>query len=142
MILFINTLQTDLIQVKLIDGGKIVGSLESKEEYKQSELLLGIIDKLLKDQSIKVKDLDKVAVVSGPGAFSALRFGITTANALAWSLSIPVIEVSIDEAFDDQKLIKILEEKTKNLKLKAKTFIPIVANYGKEPNITGIKNNE
>ncbi len=126
MILFINTSQTDLTQVKLIDNGKIVAGLENHEEFKQSELLLKMIDKV----SGKAK-LSAIAAVSGPGAFSALRFGITTANTLAWSLHIPVIEISADEAVDEAKLIQVLSKKSVN-----KDFKPIVPKYGSEPNIT------
>ena len=88
-----------------------------------------------------------VAVVSGPGAFSALRLGIATVNALAWSLKIPLIELSADEAVSDKKLLDVLKLKTQNSKLpstslrtgKAKSFIPIIPKYGREPNITESK---
>lgn len=124
MILFINTSRTDLIQVKLIDQGKVVASKESHEPFKQSELLLKMIDKV----KGKAK-LTAIGVVSGPGAFSALRFGITTANTLAWSLRIPVIEVSSEQAVDDETLIK-------SLSIKSTDFKPVIPKYGSEPNIT------
>lgn len=124
MILFINTSQTDLIQVKLIDNGKVLVSQESHEAFKQSELLLKIIDKV----KGKAK-LTAIAVVSGPGAFSALRFGITTANTLAWSLKIPIIKVSSEQAINDETLIK-------SLQVKSREFKPVIPKYGAEPNIT------
>ena len=49
MILFINTSQTDLIQLKLIAKGKIVRELENHENFKQAELLLKMIDKLFRE---------------------------------------------------------------------------------------------
>jgi tRNA threonylcarbamoyladenosine biosynthesis protein TsaB len=127
--LFINTSQTDLIQVKLIKEDKIIAQAESRERFKQSELLLGLIDKVR-----GTKKLTAIAVVSGPGAFSALRLGMATANALAWSLRIPIIEVSAEEAISDEKLFDILKDKTIN-----KDFKPIVPKYGREPNITTAK---
>ncbi|MCX6786065.1 MAG: tRNA (adenosine(37)-N6)-threonylcarbamoyltransferase complex dimerization subunit type 1 TsaB [Candidatus Komeilibacteria bacterium] len=128
MILFINTSKTDLIQVKLIKDNKILAQAGSREQFKQSELLLSLIDKVK-----GTKKLTAIAVVSGPGAFSALRLGIATANALAWSLHIPVIEVSAEEAIDE-KLFDILKNKTAG-----KDFKPIVPKYGREPNITAAK---
>lgn len=129
MILFINTSRTDLIQVKLIDQSKVVAQLENHEQYTQSELLLGMIEKLLKSAKLKINGLTAIAVVSGPGAFSALRLGITTANTLAWSLQIPVIEVSSDQAVNDETLIK-------SLPIKSTDFKPVIPKYGSEPNIT------
>lgn len=142
MILFINTSKTDLIQIKLIKDGQIISQLETHEEYKQSELLLGMIEKISKEQKAslnyarggKSKIFEAIAVVSGPGAFSALRLGVTTANALAWSLGIPIIELSTDEAGDDQNLIKSINERVARA-----MFKPISPKYGREPNITKAK---
>jgi len=141
MILFINTSRTDLIEVKLIKDGKVIGRQENYEEYKQSELLLSMIDKLFQNLRSKIKNLEMVAVVVGPGAFSALRLGVTTANALAWSLEVSVIEVSAEDAVSEEKLIKILTRKTEYLRSKANNqFKFAVPKYGNEPNITRAKN--
>lgn len=134
MILFINTSKTDLIQLKLIQDGQIVGQLESHDEYKQSELLLSMIDKLFKNSRYTIHDTGYLAVVSGPGAFSALRLGVTTANALAWSLKIPIIEVESEEAEDEQNVIKSIDKRVGRA-----MFKPITPKYGREPNITKAK---
>jgi len=133
MILFINTSKIDLIEVKLIAENKIIGQAEHHEDYKQAELLLGIIDKLIKS----VKSLKYLAVVSGPGAFSALRLGVATANALACVLKVPIIELSVAQATGEQKLIESINKKIARLTDKRqKDFKPVVPKYGKEPNIT------
>lgn len=129
MILFINTLKNDLIQIKLIDKGKVLRQKESHEQFKQAELLLPMISEV-----VKKNKLEAIAVVSGPGAFSALRFGLTTANTLAWSLNLPVIELTADEVKDDLYLIKLLEDKF--IKMKTGEFEPVLPQYGKEPHIT------
>ena len=131
MILFINTSKTDLIQVKLIKDDQIIGQLENHEEYKQSELLLSIIDNLLKQKRIKIESLKFIAVVTGPGAFSALRLGVTTANTLAWSLKIPIIELSVEDVENDEILLKNLKAKVLNPQ-----SLILTPKYGKEPNIT------
>jgi len=143
MILFINTSQTDLIQIKLIKDDKVVAVLDNHEEYKQAELLLPMIDRLMKNQRSKIQDLRLVAVVSGPGAFSALRLGVITANTLAWGLRIPIIEVTTSEAEDDERLIEVLRKKTEDRRLKIEDqFEPVVPKYGKEPNITKARKHE
>lgn len=137
MVLFINTSQTNLIQLKLIDKNKVIKQSDCIEEFKHSELLLGLIDKLI--ESIKLIKL--ITVVSGPGAFSALRLGIATANTLAWALKVPIVELSIDEVGDDQELIKNIKAKIEKIKdWRIKDFRPIVPKYGREPNITQPKN--
>jgi tRNA threonylcarbamoyl adenosine modification protein YeaZ len=134
-ILFINTSRTNLIEVKLIKNGKIISRQESHKEYKHSELLLTMIDKVIKS----IRSVKFIAVVSGPGTFSALRLGVTTANALAWSLKMPLIEISAEEAIDEKKLIMILKRKIKDKKFMSNKFKPIIPKYGKEPNITQTK---
>lgn len=133
MILFINTSTTDLIEVKLISEGKIINHIEHHEPYKQSELLLKLIDKIVKS----VESIKSVAVVSGPGAFSALRLGVATANSLAWAWKIPIIELSVDEVGSDEELIKTLEFKYLEPMTNDNQFKSVVPKYGKEPNITG-----
>jgi len=134
MILFINTSKTDLIQVKLIKDDQIIGQVENTEEYKQSELLLGMIDKLYKDTGYKLQDTRFISVVTGPGAFSALRLGVATANTLAWSLKIPIIELNVAEVENNEILIDLINQRIKESK--NKEFIPLSPKYGKEPNIT------
>ncbi|MBT3689996.1 hypothetical protein HOE31_00720 [bacterium] len=121
MILYINTSKTDLIEVKLFLDNKLVKEKISNENLKQSELLLKMIDKVVHD----LKKLEAIYVVSGPGAFSALRIGVSTANALAWSLHIPVMELKVDQDISQVKI--------------SKEFKPVIPKYGKEPNITKAK---
>ena len=133
MILFINTSKTNLIQLKLILNNKVIDQLESHEEFRQSELLLSMIDKIFKKNKVRLPSLKYLAIVTGPGAFSALRLGIATANAMAWALNIPIIELNSDEAsLGDKELVKLIARKSKL----TKSFKQAVPKYGKEPNIT------
>ena len=153
MILFINTSLSDLVQVKLLANDKILAQAESRERFKQSELLLLMIDRLIKKarkqknqkirkpknkktkkQESKKADLEMIAVVSGPGSFSSLRLGITTANTLAWALKIPIIELTTKENSSNEKLVEIIKKKSH--KAKKQSFRPIAPKYGQEPNIT------
>ena len=122
MILVINTSRIDLIRIQLVEQGKVVAGQESRAKYRQSELLLPLIDKVM---GKNLKKLKAIAVVSGPGDFSALRFGITTANTLAWSLNLPMIELAAGEA--DKRLMESLSKKRVKM---------VAPKYGKEPNIT------
>jgi len=138
MILFINTSKTDLIQLKLISKNQVIGVLDSHKQFRQSELLLPMIDKLLTNNKVKLSQLKYLAVVTGPGAFSALRLGIATANAIAWALKLPIIEFDSTEIeMGDQELADFICQKAKLIK----KFRPAIPQYGKEPNITTPKKN-
>lgn len=56
-----------------------------------SKELLPKIDQFLRENRVKLKDLKAIAVFRGPGSYTGLRVGISIANALAYSLNIPVL---------------------------------------------------
>jgi tRNA threonylcarbamoyladenosine biosynthesis protein TsaB len=49
------------------------------------------IKELLKNDNKKMDDIEGIVVFKGPGSFTGLRIGITVANALAYSLTVPVV---------------------------------------------------
>ncbi len=50
---------------------------------------------LLKIDRARLEKIDGIIVVSGPGEFSAVRQGVVFANALAWSLKVPLAGLRI-----------------------------------------------
>jgi tRNA threonylcarbamoyladenosine biosynthesis protein TsaB len=63
-----------------------------------AEHLMAVIEKALKTGGIGYPDLDAVAVSVGPGSFTGLRVGVSTARGLALALKIPAIGVTTLEA--------------------------------------------
>jgi tRNA A37 threonylcarbamoyladenosine modification protein TsaB len=106
-----------------------------RKSYRQSELLLKTIEQTLSGLNLGLKDLKGIIVVSGPGAFSALRIGVTTANALGYSLGVSVVGV---EVLENDKLERVFEEGLLKLKGKKKFEMKavVVPEYGREPNIS------
>lgn len=84
MILYIDTSKSGAITVKL---GKAF--LVSKQEH-GSQVLLNLVEKIVKKAGLKMEDLDEIKVATGPGSFTGLRVGVSVANALGFSLGIPV----------------------------------------------------
>src|SRR3989338_1477958 len=89
MILHIDTKDRKQIKVSLKKDGKVVKSLSKQNEY-VSQVLLPLIDRILKTKDLKPEDLEEIEVETGPGSFTGLRVGVSVANALGFSLGIPV----------------------------------------------------
>jgi tRNA threonylcarbamoyl adenosine modification protein YeaZ len=64
----------------------------------RAEKIIGAIDALLREASFSKADLDLIALSNGPGSYSGIRIGISTAYGLAHALGIGVVGVSILEA--------------------------------------------
>ncbi len=130
MYLYVNTAGNDKIILGLADGhGRLLELKKIRARYKQSEKLLLNIEKLV---GKKLKRLKGIMVVKGPGTFTALRIGLTTANMLAWSLSIPIVGLDLNDALLDEELIARAYRQI----IKRKKFKPVWPVYGREPNIT------
>jgi tRNA threonylcarbamoyladenosine biosynthesis protein TsaB len=55
--------------------------------------LMPAVDRMLKDASLTIKDVNGIAVSLGPGSFTGLRIGIATAKGLAQGLDIPIVGI-------------------------------------------------
>lgn len=92
MKLFIDTSSNERAVVKLDDN---VLTRESK--IWRSQLVLPMIDELLKKEGKTLKEITEIEIVTGPGSFTGLRVGAAIANALGYALNIPVNGKNISE---------------------------------------------
>jgi tRNA threonylcarbamoyl adenosine modification protein YeaZ len=74
--------------------GEKVFALHRKFKRPHDEVLLPQIDRLLERAGLTLKDLDAIAVASGPGRFTGIRVGMAYAAVAAAALKIPAIAVS------------------------------------------------
>jgi len=72
------------------DVHNVQSSLVYEGRRTLSSKLLSRIDAMLKSEGVALKDLTGVAVGLGPGSFTGLRVGVTTAKTLAMALDIPL----------------------------------------------------
>ena len=54
-----------------------------------SQTLLPMAQQLLASYGCRVSELDLIAVAAGPGSFTGLRIGVSTAKGLAWAAELP-----------------------------------------------------
>ena len=93
MILHLET-ATKVCSVALSDQGELIAFKEVNEEnYSHSENLTCFIEDVLKTADKKMSDLQAISVTSGPGSYTGLRIGVSTAKGLCYALNIPLISV-------------------------------------------------
>lgn len=78
----------------VLKDGLLLGEMVINHPKTHSQKLMPIVVSLLEKLDIKVKDLDYIAVANGPGSFTGVRIGLSTAKGLAHANDIPMIEVS------------------------------------------------
>ena len=76
------------------DGHLMAVKEEVSEQYSHSDQLTIFIEQLLQQEELKVSDLDAIAVSSGPGSYTGLRIGVSTAKGLCYASDVPLIAVS------------------------------------------------
>ncbi|MCI8363471.1 MAG: tRNA (adenosine(37)-N6)-threonylcarbamoyltransferase complex dimerization subunit type 1 TsaB [Eubacterium sp.] len=80
--------------VAVMSDGILTGEYTIHNKKTHSQTLLPMISDMLLMAEIKPEELDCIAVSAGPGSFTGLRIGASTAKGLAWTLGIPVVPVS------------------------------------------------
>lgn len=85
---------TSVATVALMDSDKLIGLMTLNDKKTHSQKLMVLIESLLKQTNHSMDDVDLIAVAVGPGSFTGLRIGVTTAKALSHGSKKPVVEVS------------------------------------------------
>jgi tRNA threonylcarbamoyladenosine biosynthesis protein TsaB len=79
--------------VALHESGMLVAEEEVLLERSHSEQITVLIEKILKDHT-SGKSLSAIAVSKGPGSYTGLRIGVSTAKGLCYALDLPLIAVN------------------------------------------------
>lgn len=117
MILYIDTTQGDIIEIRILDNKKVIAQKKASAKYAQAEKLLPLVGKVLKKNKLSFNDIKEIKVNNKGGSFTSLRIGVVTANAIGYALGIPV-------------------EGELGGKLKGKKLDVVAPMYSGEPNIT------
>jgi tRNA threonylcarbamoyladenosine biosynthesis protein TsaB len=84
---------TTSCSVALARNEDVLGFKEIDQRNIHAEVITVYIDGLIKDAGITYADLDAIAVSCGPGSYTGLRIGVSTAKGLCFALDKPLIAV-------------------------------------------------
>lgn len=69
--------------VCILEDNNVIIELHSDDEKTHSQTLMPLIDEMFKKTDLSLKDIDMLACCVGPGSFTGVRIGISTAKAFA-----------------------------------------------------------
>ena len=115
LILNIDT-ATSVCSVALTKGCDVLSYFECKEPNAHSRMLAVLLQQLFQTTYYKPEDLHAVAVSKGPGSYTGLRIGVSSAKGLAYGRNIPLISV------DTLKILAF----TASLKHKNCMYLPMI----------------
>ncbi|WP_067725003.1 tRNA (adenosine(37)-N6)-threonylcarbamoyltransferase complex dimerization subunit type 1 TsaB [Oceanobacillus damuensis] len=92
-ILAIDT-SNQVLGVSILKDDQIIGEIMTNLTKNHSVRLMPAIERLMGEVSMDPDQLDRIVVAKGPGSYTGVRIGISTAKTMAWSLNIPVVGVS------------------------------------------------
>jgi len=72
----------------------IIAEYAVKSHKTHSKTLLPSIDKMLKETGIHINEINAIVVANGPGSFTGLRIGLSTAKGICYGQKIPLIAIS------------------------------------------------
>lgn len=92
VILCIET-STSVCSVALGRDGKCVAWREVNEGFTHAEKLTVFIQEIVQEAALTMMEIDAVAISSGPGSYTGLRIGLSTAKGLCFALEKPLIAI-------------------------------------------------
>jgi len=92
-ILCIETSTTNCSVSLAKDNQVIITEEDYDTKYSHAERLHVFIDKVVNKAGISLKDLSGISVSKGPGSYTGLRIGVSTAKGLCYALDIPLLSI-------------------------------------------------
>lgn len=85
---------TDTASIAIVQNSEVLAELAWRCQQNHTVELLPRLAQLLDNTKVALQSINCVIVARGPGSFTGLRVGISTAKGLAFSLGIPIISIS------------------------------------------------
>lgn len=85
--------------VALINEKEVLNTKKSEDRMNHLSSLTPMIDQVLKEEGIALKEIEAIAVSEGPGSFTGIRIGVSTARALGQVSGVKLVGVPTLQAF-------------------------------------------
>lgn len=85
---------TPILSVALSRDGEVIGAKTHNTQNSHAEFITVFIEEIMTAAGVSYEELDAVAVSEGPGSYTGLRIGVSTAKGLCYAKNIPLIAVS------------------------------------------------
>ncbi|HFA50931.1 MAG TPA: tRNA (adenosine(37)-N6)-threonylcarbamoyltransferase complex dimerization subunit type 1 TsaB [Bacteroidetes bacterium] len=89
---------TGTCSVAVSRGDKLLHLREAGKEFDHSRVLTTLIGDCLKASGLSLREIDAVAVSSGPGSYTSLRVGASTAKGICYALGKPLLKIDTLQA--------------------------------------------
>ena len=109
VIILIET-STSLCSAALVEGGSVSASRFSSEPRAHAAMTAVFVKELLDERGLKVSDCDAVCLSMGPGSYTGLRVGSSTAKGLCFGGGIPLLAVNTLDVLAAQAISEGLPE--------------------------------
>ncbi len=116
---------TALCSAALAENGTIVSYKESSAPKAHASLTAVFVQEMLSDHGITIADCDAICVSMGPGSYTGLRVGVSTAKGLCFGSGKPLLAVGTLDTLVAQAITS-LEEATATLQSPPAFIIPMV----------------
>ena len=114
--------------VAITNDNILLGETTINHPKKHSQKLMPIIKNLFSSLNMNINDIDLIAVSNGPGSFTGIRIGLTTAKALAHMSEIPIVTIStldslaVNNIKNVSHIVSIIDARRKNVFVKNYTI--------------------
>ena len=78
----------------LYKDGKVIDSINKESNMRHSEIAMPSLIDLIERNGLNIHDIDEIFTCIGPGSFTGVRIGVTTAKTIAYLLKKPIRSIS------------------------------------------------
>ena len=108
---------TTVCSVALHENDSLLAVAEVHLEHSHASKLAQLVDTVVKLSGLALHDVNAIAVSSGPGSYTGLRIGTSTAKGICFALNVPLIAIDT---------LKILAEQMKGMNINRSLLCPMI----------------